>query len=181
VIVASDKNKKKGLAARSRQRAQADALARVKSLAYDMFIAGRHRARCELDFGAAVQQYKDGLGFKGRFVKGSDAWSAMLAATDPVYRRLEIARHLEKHAQTLLIEAWRDAHLEADEADFWSMSDGMSVDASAFLLDYYETNRLTVTDLRDTGLEDEEGMTIRRAEANTQAAADLMAEVGINV
>lgn len=192
MTVVSDKNTKKGLAARLRQRAdeldaaerlertQAAALDGVKSLAFGMFLAGRHRSRCELDFRAAVQHYKDRLGFEGRFEKDSDEWHAMLAATDPVYRRLEIARHLEKHAKTLLLKAWRDADLKADEADFWSMSGRVPIDVEGFLRDYFAENCLIVSNLRDAGLEDEEELPLRRAEANAEAATDLMAEVGIN-
>lgn len=182
------KEKTQALVARMSQRAadrehrkQAAALGNMKSLALGLFIAGRHRARCELKFAAAVQRHKDEIGFKGRrFEKDSVEWHAMLAATDPVYRRLEIARHLEKHAKALLTKAWHDADLKADETDFWDMSDRMSVDASAFLLDYCATNRLTVANIREAGLEDEEEVSLRRAEANAQAAAELMAEAGIS-
>lgn len=184
---------KTGLAARLRQRAneldaaerqeraQAAALNGVMSLAYGAFLAGRHRACCELAFRAAVQNHKDLIGFKGRFEKGGDEWNVMLAATDPVYRRLEIARHLEKHAKNLLLKAWRDADLEVDEADFWGMSGRVPIDVEGFLRDYFAANSLIVTNLRDAGLDDEEELSLRRAEANAQAATDLMAEVGITV
>ena len=191
MTVILDTNIKKGFAARLRQRADeldaadrlerthAAALEAVKSLAFGMFLAGRHRSRCELNFRAAVQHHKDLIGFKGRFEKGSDEWQAMLAATDPVYRRLEIARHLEKHAKTLLLKAWRDADLKADEADFWGMSGRVPIDVEGFLRDYSAENSLIAANLRDAGLDDEEELSLRRAEANAQAAADLMAEVGI--
>lgn len=173
----------KGLAARLRQRAdefdaaerreheQATALDSVKSLAYGVFIAGLHRARCEIDFRTDVQRHKDAVGFKGRFEKNSDEWHAMLAATDPVYRRLEIARHLEKHTKGLLLQAWRVADLKADESDFWAMANRMPVDATVFLCNYLTKNRLIVeADAED----DQEGM--RRAEANAAAAEELMFE-----
>lgn len=166
-------------AAERQERAQAAALDRVKSFAYSNFLAGRHRARCELDFRAAVQRHKDMLGLQGRLKKGSDEWNAMLAATDPVYRRLEIARHLEKYIKGLLTKAWRDADLKADEADFWGMSGRLSIDVQGFLRDYFAENSLIVSNFRDAGLDDEEELSLRRAEANAQAAADLMAEVGI--
>ncbi|MDM0018381.1 hypothetical protein [Variovorax saccharolyticus] len=148
-------------------------------MAYANFLAGRHRASCELGFRAAVQHHKDSIGFKGRFAKGSDEWNAMLAATDPVYRRLEIARHLEKHTKGLLTKAWRDADLNADESDFWGMSARMQVDASEFLRAYREKNDLIAADARDVGLADEEVLSMRRAEANAQAASELMADIGI--
>lgn len=168
-------------AAERQERAQADALNKVMSHCYTAFLAGRHRARCELDFRAAVQHHKDSIGFKGRFDKDSDEYANMLLATDPVYRRLEIARRLEKHAKALLSKAWRDADLMVNEADFWSMSVRMQqVDAEGFLRDYCEENRVAAADIRESESGEEDELALRRAEANAQAAADLMAEVGIN-
>lgn len=192
MIVASDKNIGKGLATRLRHLAdeleaserkdcaEDAALSGVMSLAFSAFLAGRHRARCEVNFRAAVQHHKDLIHFSGRFVKGSAGWDEMLLATDPVYRRLEVARHLEKRARSLLIKAWRDADLNADESDFWGMTARMVVDGEELLLDYFAENRLIVANIREAGMEDEEAVSLRRAEANAQAAADLMAEVGIN-
>ena len=187
----SNKDAKKGLATRLRQRAdeldaaecrermQAAALERVMSLAYGAFLAGRHRAGCEKDCRAAVHHHKDELGFTGRFDKGSEEWHAMLAATDPVYRRLEVARHMEKHAKSLMTKAWCDADLKINESDFWAVSERMPFNASSFLRGYCEENRLVAAGIREAGLDDEETVSLRRAEANAQVAADLMAEVGI--
>ena len=169
----------KGSTIKSRERAQNAALNRLSSLAYGLFLAGRHREACQKDFRVAVQQYKDVHGFKGRFDKDSDEWNAMLVATDAVYRRLEIARHLEKHIKGLLTKAWRDAELNADEADFWGMSARMQVDAPEFLRAYRERNYLIAADARDAGLADEEVLRIRRADANAQAASVLLADIGI--
>ena len=193
MTVVSNKNAKKGLAARLRQRAgeldaaerqeraQAAALSGVMSLAYGVFLAGRHRARCELDFRAAVQHHKDSIGFKGRFDKTSDEYAIMLLATDPVYRRLEIARRLEKYVKALLSEEWGNADLTINDADFWSVSARMQqVDAEEFLRDFHEENQAVASGIREAHLDGEGELTLRRAEANAEAAAELLAEVGIN-
>jgi hypothetical protein len=181
-----------GLAARLRQRAdeldaaerhereQAAAMGDVMSFAYSVFLARRHSARREIDFRAAVQSYKDLISFKGRFVKGSDEWHAMLAATDPVYRRLELARHFEKHAKGLLTKAWRAAGLRLDDASFWGVAARMKqVDAEGFLREYLEKNRAAADIFIECDAGDEDGTALRRAQANAQAAAELLAEIGI--
>jgi len=182
-----------GLAARLRQRADAlDAAERQKevqaaavndilSFAYGAFLASRHSARCDSAFRAAVQAHKDVTGFKGRFDKASDEYQAMLVATDPVYRRLELARRLEKHVKSLLSEAWRKADLKVDEADFWSVTARMPLDAETFLRDYRDEHQAVAESIREAeaDLDGDQELALRRADGNAQAAVELLAEAGI--
>ncbi len=191
--IVSTENNKGGLAARLRERAdaleaaapqekvQAAAMNDILSFAYSAFLAARHSARCDSAFREAVQAHKDATGFEGRFDKASDEYQAMLIATDPAYRRLELARRLEKHVKSRLAEAWRKADLKINDSDFWSVTARMPLDAETFLRDYCDENRAIAESIRESeaDLDGDEDVVLRRADGNARAATELLVEAGI--